>query len=37
MELIEGIAAAKDPADEVNVKLITSENQGRRGEAPQAA
>ena len=26
MELIEGIAAAKDAADEVNVKLITSEN-----------
>ena len=25
MELIEGIAAAKDAADEVNVKLITSE------------
>jgi ATP-dependent Lon protease len=26
MELIEGIAATKDAADEVNVKLITSEN-----------
>jgi ATP-dependent Lon protease len=26
MELIEGIAAAKDAADEVNVKLVTSEN-----------
>ena len=26
MELIEGIAAAKDAADEVNIKLITSEN-----------
>ena len=26
MELIEGIAAAKDAADEVNVKLITAEN-----------
>ncbi|MFI7033709.1 BREX system Lon protease-like protein BrxL [Microbispora rosea] len=26
MELIQGIAAAKDPADEVNVKLITTEN-----------
>jgi ATP-dependent Lon protease len=26
MELIEGIAAAKDAADEVNVRLITSEN-----------
>ncbi|HKM54126.1 MAG TPA: BREX system Lon protease-like protein BrxL, partial [Isosphaeraceae bacterium] len=26
MELIEGIAATKDTADEVNVKLITSEN-----------
>ena len=37
MELIEGIAATKDPADEVNVKLMTFENQGRRGEAPQAA
>ena len=37
MELIEGIAAAKDAADEVNVKLITSENQRRGGEAPQAA
>ncbi|MEU1172040.1 BREX system Lon protease-like protein BrxL [Streptomyces microflavus] len=28
MELIEGIAATKDAADEVNVKLITSESNG---------
>ncbi|MEU1106397.1 BREX system Lon protease-like protein BrxL [Streptomyces tibetensis] len=28
MELIEGIAAVKDAADEVNVKLITSESNG---------
>ena len=37
MELIEGIAAAKDAADEVNVRLITSENSEMGREAPQAA
>ena len=36
MELIEGIARGKDPADEVGLKLITVENQDgpERANAP---
>ena len=36
MELIEGIAARKDPADEVVVKLITSRGERERGACTQA-